>query len=576
MFSRRSADPSDAEKPATPEVEKPAPSETEKADAPEPRAPRRRRAWVRWTLLGIALFLLSATFGVTTASADLSLGPHEARYEVTTDGLARVDLGPLGSLEIDSPVPLGLGVDVTVGEIPDELHEVDAAATLDALAGDAQSYLQFFSSPQVTLDLVVHDLVRDAAVRTLMAFLVCAVVAVGLRFLLGGARRRQLAGALAPRTWDLAAGGLVVVLVGATLSSGAIRSPEPEGEPSPVFAGTALEGARITGRLSGVVDTYGEQLLDTYRDNEKFYEVADHHLSTAWDDRLDAQRYDALAASTGFRGPVVPAAADDDYRTVVVVSDLHCNTAMAPLISTTIAKAGADVVLDAGDTTMNGTSVEEVCVSAVAGAVPDDVPLVVSDGNHDSDETSAQERKAGATVLEGKVVDVDGIRILGDHDALRTSVVGGSGAKDEAVTPDDQAAQLATTACEKEPVDLLLIHTPRVGDASLESGCVPMQISGHLHRRVDPVQVGSGIQYVSSSTAGAVLDKPTVGPLHGTAEMTVLRFDPDAHRFVDYQVVAVTPEQKASVGPRIPVPVPTPVPATAPTAASPAASPPSP
>ena len=45
------------------------------------------------------------------------------------------------------------------------------------------------------------------------------------------------------------------------------------------------------------------------------------------------------------------------------------------------------------------------------------------------------------------------------------------------------------------------------------------------------------MRYISSSTAGATLGQPTVGPLNGVAEMTVLRWDPQTRRFVDYQLV---------------------------------------
>ena len=37
------------------------------------------------------------------------------------------------------------------------------------------------------------------------------------------------------------------------------------------------------------------------------------------------------------------------------------------------------------------------------------------------------------------------------------------------------------------------------------------------------------------------------GPLNGVAEMTVLRWDPDTRRFVDYQLVQVRPDATATV-----------------------------
>ena len=61
---------------------------------------RTRRWWWR-TCLALVALVVAGTFGVTTATARGSLGPHEARFDVTTDSTVTVDLGPLGTLELD-------------------------------------------------------------------------------------------------------------------------------------------------------------------------------------------------------------------------------------------------------------------------------------------------------------------------------------------------------------------------------------------------------------------------------------------------------------------------------------------
>ena len=236
----------------------------------------------------------------------------------------------------------------------------------------------------------------------------------------------------------------------------------------------------------------------------------------------------------------------------MVVSDLHCNVGMAPLITTLVERSGASVVLDAGDTTVNGTAVEQYCTSTFASAVPDGVDLVVAPGNHDSAASSSAYADAGARVLRGKVVEADGLRILGDSDPNETRVGSGTASLGESTV--EAGERLARTACDAGDVDLLLVHTPLVGESALEAGCVPAQVSGHLHRRTDPRQVGLGIRYLSSSTAGATLGEATLGPLNGTAEMTVLRWDPATRLMVDYQVVQVTPSAEAKVLPREPWP----------------------
>lgn len=586
----------------------------------------RRVHWWRVTGLTALAVVVSVVFGVTTASVDMSLGPHTARYEVTTDATITVDLGPLGTLQIDSPLPLTLGVQATVKEIPDDLTEIDQATTLQALSGDLQTYLAFFTGPQATLTDVARALVIDAVRRSLVMLLLLTAGWWTGRVLLGAARRRELAGALRTHARQLVAGTAVFGVVAAVLTSSADQPAATTGSrpASAVFDGTPLEGARVTGRLGGVIDTYGGYVVDALRTNQEFYDAADAALVEAWDarsaaiaeqeERAAAQESTAQpgggdgestegvqdgagegtgdgtgdgaadgqgdtvppeaalpdtalpdtalpdttedAADTPSSEGATPAPEEDGPEpvTVLVVSDLHCNVGMATVIRSLARQSGADLVLDAGDTTMNGTSVEQYCVTTFARAIPSGVPLVVSTGNHDSTETTAMYAKAGATILDGDVVEVEGLRVLGDNDPNETRV-GAGGTRSTGESAADAGERLAETACDDEQgVDLLLVHTPAVGDASMDSGCVPAQVSGHFHKRSGPEQVGEGIRYVSSSTAGATLGEATVGPLNGTAELTVLRWDPATRLFLDYQLVSVYTDASVQVTDRLPWP----------------------
>ncbi len=571
-----------------------------------------RARWLVRVALALVALLLSLVAGVTTARAEAGFGPHLAHYAVTTDDLVVVDLGPLGTLEVDSPLPFTLGMRVTVQEIPASLTEVDDATTLQALSGDLQRYVQFFSAPQATVTDVTHALVRDALRRATATFV--AIVALWWlgRLALGAPRRTELASTWGAHRVRIAAGTAIVVLVAAVATSsvgpaGRVEQSQPV---SRVFDGTALEGARVTGRLGGVIDTYGAKVLAAYRTNQEFYARADAALAESWDERAQIEELsarardadgdelsplpDAAGAPTGaptgeatggptgaatgeatgeadgegdgegdggeteagadeepFATPTpspTPTTPEEDLVVLVVVSDLHCNVGMAPLITTLVERSGASIVLDAGDTTVNGTAVEQYCTSTFASAVPDGVQLVVSPGNHDSAASADAYAGAGARVLGGKVVEVDGLRILGDSDPNETRAGTGTASLGESAV--DAGVRLGRTACDEGGVDLLLIHTPAVGESALASGCVPAQVSGHLHRRTDPRQVGLGIRYISSSTAGATLGEATVGPLNGTAEMTVLRWDPATRLLVDYQVVLVSPDARVSVQPR--------------------------
>jgi hypothetical protein len=507
-------------------------------------------------VLAVVAVAAALVFGITTASVDGSLGPHKARYDVTTDATVTLDLGPLGTLEIDSPLPLTLGLRVTVQEIPESFTGLQRPTTLQALNGDLQGYLQLFSAPQSTVQDVGRELVLEIAGRTLGALAVLVAVWWLGRLALGAARREELAAVLAPRARAFTVGGVVIVVGATVLTSSVGAQDRPSGAvpASAVFDGTPLEGARVTGRLGGVIDTYGGQVVAAYRANEQFYGAAGESLDKAWDAR---EALDDVLAQAHLPATPEPSPSDGeepepaDPVVIVLVSDLHCNVGMAPLVHDVVRRTKADLVLDAGDTTMNGTTVEQYCVTTFARAVPKGVELVTSPGNHDSSQTSAVYARAGATVLDGEVLEVDGLRILGDNDPNETRVGSGtSSAGRESAT--DAGKRLAKVACgDDDGVDLLLIHTPSVGQAALDSGCVPAQVSGHLHERIGPLEVGDGVRYISSSTAGATLGEPTIGPLHGVAEMTVLRWDPASRRILDYQIVQVRPDTSASVSPRL-------------------------
>ncbi|MFC4628617.1 metallophosphoesterase [Promicromonospora alba] len=524
--------------------------------------------WLRWTLTGVAAALVALTFGIATAQADLSLGPHEATYSVTADDSLVADLGPLGTVVTDSPLPLTLGVRITVHEIPADLSAVDTAS-FDALVGDLDGYLQFFDSPQQTVRTVAWALIWDAVRGAGAAAVVLVAAGFGVRALLGPARRRELGRTLTPRTGKITGGVLVAALVAATVTASAGPEDRATLPASPVFEGTALEGARITGRLASVIDTYSGQLVETYQANEVFYAGARERLNEAWDERVAHE--EAAEAGPQPSGSASGTPEGTDYVTFLLVSDLHCNTGMTPLIRDLADRLRPDVMLNAGDTTINGTSVESVCVDSFASAVPDGVPFVVSDGNHDSRLTTATELANRQIVLDGDVVEVEGVRILGDRDPLETRIGGGTVmAREE--TPEEAGDRLRDVACDaagepglggftgEERVDLLLVHQPAVGDAALESGCVPFQISGHMHKRIGPDVVGYGVRYVNASTGGATKGNASVGPLRDSSEMTVLRFDPERRQFVDWQLVEVTTEGEAVVGERQPIPPTVPLP----------------
>ena len=520
---------------------------------------------VRYMLVLLGVLLGSAIFGVVTARADSNFGPHNAHYEVTVDSTFTLDVGPLGSLELDSTLPAFLGARATLGEIPANLTALDASETLGALQQDLSMYLQFFAAPQETLNLAAELLVANAIQRALLCAAVVGLTIAGGAWLVGYTRRRELAYRLSRKTWTAVAAYLVLgaTVMTITVTQSRQRTEAEPGRTTAVLAGTPLEDARITGRLAGVIDTYGSELIGVYEKNQNFYAGADAALRDAFAARKqiteagDEKSIPFRAqASTVLQAAQENQTPEEDLITILQVSDLHCNVGMAPLIKSAAQEVGAKIVVNTGDTTINGTDIERFCVQSFAKALPHGAVMVQSDGNHDSSLTSKQARDAGVVVLDGKVVEVAGVRFLGDSDPRATRIGQGSTLVGEE-NYADRGARLASVACEPgADADILAIHTPAVGTPVMASGCVPVQLSGHFHKRIGPLYEGEGVRYVNSSSAGAIEGNVTIGPLKGTAEMTVFRFDLGTRRIVDLQIIAITPQGTATVGARTRFPAP--------------------
>ncbi|WP_123919304.1 metallophosphoesterase [Georgenia muralis] len=578
--------------------------------------------------------LLALAVGVSTASTRASLGPHEADYQVTLDRQATVELGPLGAVVADSPLPWPLGIKVVVREIPLQLGTTGSPMT--GLLADLQAYAQLFSHPEAAVAAATRGLVADALGRTAVVWSVALVLIAAGRLASQGLLRDHVRAALA-RPGVTPLGVVASLALVAAVIVPAVQQRPVVGLSPPVLDGTPMEGVQITGRLADLIATYGHVLRDAYEENEEFYALASQNLRTALaeDDQsapvapppllLDdatgtpetgpvpvdgaagrAADPDADAVETPAPGadavnppPAGPDAAEPDAPlaepgdtpseadaplepggtlaepdaagvpggaspedepepepepepvTFVLVSDLHCNVGMADVITAAVDAFAADAVLDAGDTVVSGSSVESYCVDAFAGAVPGGVPIVVATGNHDSVTTAEQERAAGWTVLGGDVVDVAGVRILGDTDPNLTAIGAGTRPERDETIPE-MAERLARTACDArddgDPVDLLLTHNPRAGTATMESGCVPLQLSGHWHRTVGPEPLGAGLRYVSTSTGGGAGGGATVGPLTSDAELTVLRIDRATGEPMDYRRILVGTDASVRLG----------------------------
>ena len=607
----------------------------------ESSAPRHRVEWwhqlrpmtrrgIRAGLAMLVTGFVAVVIGVLSAHYTGSLGPHEAEYTVRLNDEMRIDMGPLGALIIDSPLPLRLGVDVQVKEIPIGLA-APGANPVAGLTADLQSYTQFFANPEPAIREAADGLITNALGRVTLLWSVQLLLVACLRLAGHGLLRETMKNALRqPGVPPLAIAVVVAVvlvpLVDATRGSGNV------GRTSEVLAGTPLQDARITGRLATIVDYYGGYVVDAIDENSAFYASVKANLTSAFEAERAALETggagegsgeeesdghglsspesetagsgvgggenptsvasaSAEEAPTGGQRPTggetaagdetptggdgsdsgetstgaatsgadatpsaeAQAAAEEetDLITAVMVTDLHCNIGMADVIGAAVSESGADLIINGGDTVMAGTSVESYCIKAFADGFGDDVPVVFSDGNHDSRTTTEEEVAAGWIPLLGDPVEVAGLRFLGDTDPTLSSLgVPTRQTRDETV--QQMGDRLAQTGCalaeEDMPVDVLLIHSPYAARQILEAGCAPVSLSGHLHRQIGPRQLGWGTQYIGASTGGAGSGTPTIGPLNNPATITVIRWDKETHLPVDYRVITVGTDTSVVLG----------------------------
>ena len=631
-----------AESPGSAEVVESAEEATEGSEppqSPEPSGvagptPRHRVEWwhrlrpmtrrgIRAGIVVLVTGFVALVVGLLSAQFTGSLGPHEADYSVRLNDEIRVDMGPLGALIVDSPLPLRVGVNVQVKEIPVGLA-APGANPIAGLTSDLQGYTQFFANPEPAIREAADGLITDALGRFTLLWSIQLLIVASARLAGHGLLRETMKNALrqpgvAPLTMAVVVAVTLVPLVDATRSSGQV------GRTSAVLDGTPLENARITGRLAPIVDYYGGYVVDAIDKNSEFYTAVQANLTSTFEAERAAAAQESIdeeAAETGAEdtdtgtgtsadaetdpdghglaspdadtgddgadGTAVgggenptsaesasaeegpdgepttpgdptaageePPSGDDasageetaaeeepDLITGVMVTDLHCNIGMAEVIGTAATEFGADLIINAGDTVMAGTSVESYCVSAFADGFGD-VPVVFADGNHDSRTTTEQEVEAGWIPLEGEPVEVAGLRFLGDNDPTISSLGQPTRpTREETVLEmgDRLAAQGCELAEEGEPVDVLLVHSPYAGRQILEAGCAPMSLSGHMHSQTGPRQLGLGTQYIGASTAGAAEGAPTIGPLNQPATITAIRWDPQTHLPVDYRIVTV-------------------------------------
>ena len=177
------------------------------------------------------------------------------------------------------------------------------------------------------------------------------------------------------------------------------------------------------------------------------------------------------------------------------ISDVHLNPLGLEVARGLADTFAVDAVIDTGDLTSFGIDGESRIASLIESF---DAPYYLVPGNHDSEENrAALARYANLTVLDGDVVDVGGVRILGVADPGHTTVGGIS--REVAVGLRNEHADEVANLVRRSRPDVLAVAGLSLADDSL--GDVPLVISGDIHERSEHEEDGTRLLTVGSTGA---------------------------------------------------------------------------
>jgi len=189
------------------------------------------------------------------------------------------------------------------------------------------------------------------------------------------------------------------------------------------------------------------------------------------------------------------ASTEESVVRVLHVSDIHNNPAAFDFMEQIVNNFNVDLVIDTGDITDYGTILEDMVIKNLSNL---SVPYIFVAGNHDSPNTIEMLKAIdNVTVLDGEMINVKGINILGFGDA-RSKILNIDS------SDEDDNLKLSTAIREKLPSldekpHILAVHNP---DATKElAGLTPIILNGHVHKASLEKEKGSLI--INAGTTGA-------------------------------------------------------------------------
>lgn len=441
---------------------------------------------------GIAVVCLSVLLGVSvavslflTSSRTVALVGHDTVVRPTTTGDAVVQTGPLlPDLRIRDVGPVG--VDLTLGKT-----EVGSVEEL------VERYAYIAGDPAAPVEKV-SDVVVDMAVTAALRGLGVGLVPIAFYLLLGRHRRGELFRGVRTRNGLVALALLLVLPLLVWQPWEADEETQEEQGSWQTLAELAGPDVTLPAEVRGIevrtgpVTTQSKRLvlsaIDTYDKSKEFYSAA-----------ADG------AADLDLREP------EEGETVALLVSDRHDNIGMDRVARAIGERAGATVVLDAGDDTSTGQPWEAFSLDSLQGAFSDWERFGVA-GNHDhGDFVSTYLADLGWTMLDGEAVEAPwGGTLLGVDDPRSSGL--GNWREESGLSFAEVGDRLADDACaaaeDGERVSTVLVHDANLGREALARGCVDLVLGGHTHVQAGPDVVSgedgsTGYTWTNGTTGGA-------------------------------------------------------------------------
>jgi len=430
----------------------------------------------------VAVSIMATTSGIMLfgmSTGDIGPLKTEVRFIPAITGGSVIDLGLLGEIRFDSHIG-PLRVDV-------EVRSMSATTAGDLVTSDE-------------LEEFPQDAAKD---------LRKALIITGIKAAAGGLAVSLLASWLIYRKKRevLAVVGTSMMLL-ATACGLMSMTYNPSAILEPRYRGLVASVPTLIGDVQDIAENF-----DRYRNQLDKLLL---NVSKLFESGMNLPSYDA----------------GNNTVKLLHVSDLHLNPQGMDMIHILVKQFGIDVVVDTGDISDHGTSVEDPYLAEITRV---NAPYVFVRGNHDSMHTEdVIKSKSNAIVLDNSdIVNIAGLTFSGVGDPRFTPDKSTPKIAEKAVV--DLVAAMAANIKGKG-VDIALVHDATATTPLKDR--VALILSGHTHKR-ETVRISDVTTLmVSGSTGGGGL-RALSGDEPAPLEATIIHISKTTRRVVAWDEITM-------------------------------------